>query len=78
MKKQKTYWMASMWGGLLVLGLSGCATRHEGQITLRPDAVAVYPDADRQVELDLSFRVPADPPFPDALAGSGRLDGSGV
>ena len=60
MKKQKTYWMASVWGGLLVLGLSGCATRHEGQITLRPDAVAVYPDADRQVELDLSFRVPAD------------------
>ena len=52
--------MASMCGGLLVLVLSGCATHPKGQMAVRPEAAKVLPDADRQVRLDLSFRVPAD------------------
>ena len=60
MTTNKTYWMASMCGGLLVLVLSGCATHPKGQMAVRPEAAKVLPDADRQVRLDLSFRVPAD------------------
>ncbi|WP_140392824.1 hypothetical protein [Parabacteroides sp. An277] len=60
MTMNKTYGIASMCGGLLVFALSGCATHPKGQMAVRPEVAKVLPDANRQVRLDLSFRIPAD------------------
>ena len=45
MTTNKTYWMASMCGGLLVLALSGCATHPKGQMAVRPEAEPPFPDS---------------------------------